>query len=172
LEAVLEIQAQIEIDFNPDFLLIDSRTGITELGGLATCVLADRVVCLTTTAPESVEGTRVVAEALKAAPRMPSQQPVVVEFLVTRVDPVTMSQATKDRLNMALGENYQLIPHDAPITNSEHIDIMSRVKSRNHEQKGVLGTDEFDTDVYAWIARSFQLVTATRGNNEAPHTDL
>src|SRR5207302_286148 len=70
LEAVLELQARIGDEFAPDFLLVDSRTGITELGGLATSILADRVVCLTTTAPESVEGTQVVAEALRTAPRL------------------------------------------------------------------------------------------------------
>jgi len=36
LEAVLELQARIADEFAPDFLLVDSRTGITELGGLAT----------------------------------------------------------------------------------------------------------------------------------------
>jgi CobQ/CobB/MinD/ParA nucleotide binding domain len=47
LEAILELQARIAEELAPDFLLVDSRTGITELGGLATSLLADRVVCLT-----------------------------------------------------------------------------------------------------------------------------
>ena len=44
--AMLDLQARIEDELKPDYLLIDSRTGVTELGGLATTVLADTVVCM------------------------------------------------------------------------------------------------------------------------------
>ena len=79
-EAILELQARIADELDPEFLLVDSRTGITELGGLATSILADRVVCLTTAAAESVEGTLVVAQALRTAPRLSSQQPLRSSF--------------------------------------------------------------------------------------------
>ena len=42
----LELKAKIETEFAPDYLLIDSRTGITEIGGIATTVLPDTIVCL------------------------------------------------------------------------------------------------------------------------------
>ncbi len=32
----LELKKRIRNEFSPDFLLIDSRTGITEIGGVAT----------------------------------------------------------------------------------------------------------------------------------------
>ena len=44
--AVLDLQARIEDEMYPDYLLVDARTGVTELGGLATTILADTVVCV------------------------------------------------------------------------------------------------------------------------------
>jgi len=110
-EAVLELQARIAEEFSPDLLLIDSHPGITELGGLATSILADRVVCLTTTAPESVEGTRVVAEALRSAPRLSSQQPLRIDFLVTRVMSGSLA-SNVSRLLEDLGDSVAVLPHD------------------------------------------------------------
>jgi hypothetical protein len=114
-EAVLELQARIAEEFAPDLLLIDSRTGITELGGLATSILADRVVCLTTTAPESVEGIRVVAEALRQAPRLSSQQPLRIDFLITRVTPGSRNAPNVSRVIEELGGSAAVLPHDAAI---------------------------------------------------------
>ena len=42
----LELKERIREEFNPDFLLIDARTGITEIGGVATTVLPEKVVVL------------------------------------------------------------------------------------------------------------------------------
>lgn len=46
IAACLELKARIEEELRADFLLIDSRTGVTELAGVTTTVLADKVVCL------------------------------------------------------------------------------------------------------------------------------
>jgi len=72
-DALLELQAGIEAEFLPDYLLVDSRTGITELGGLATSLLADQVVCLTHLAQEALSGTKVVLDALRRVPRLQYQ---------------------------------------------------------------------------------------------------
>jgi hypothetical protein len=67
LAALLDLHARIQDELKPDFLLIDSRTGVTELGGLATTALADCVVCLLVANQESVDGTLAIVEALKTA---------------------------------------------------------------------------------------------------------
>jgi MinD-like ATPase involved in chromosome partitioning or flagellar assembly len=139
-EAVLELQARIAAELQPDYLLVDSRTGITELGGLATSILADRVVCLTTTAPESVEGTRVVASALRSAPRLASQQPLRVDFLITRVTAAPGSPEI-DRLVEELGgDSVAVLPHDAAISNEDAAD-----------RHGLFGA------TLSWIANSFSV---------------
>jgi Mrp family chromosome partitioning ATPase len=56
----LEIQQRIRHEFEPDFLLIDARTGITDMGGVATTLLPDVVVCLGLASLEHLEGLRAV----------------------------------------------------------------------------------------------------------------
>lgn len=67
LSFFLSVQQQIS-DAGYDALLIDSRTGVSELGGLATHLLADTVVALTTNTDESREGLRAVLRSVQAHP--------------------------------------------------------------------------------------------------------
>jgi MinD-like ATPase involved in chromosome partitioning or flagellar assembly len=55
---------RIEDQFQPDVLVIDSRTGITEVSGLCTQVLPDTVLLLTSTSPESLRGTKRIYETI------------------------------------------------------------------------------------------------------------
>jgi MinD-like ATPase involved in chromosome partitioning or flagellar assembly len=151
-EAVLELQARIAEEFDPQFLLIDSRTGITELGGLATSLLADRVVCLTTTSPESVEGIRVVAEALRAAPRLASQKPLRLDFLVTRVEERSMTPAGVLGVLDELGGPITVLPHDSGIANEEQVWLRSRpIRSADPNDVGMV----LFAATLRWIASSF-----------------
>jgi hypothetical protein len=81
------LQARIAEELAPDYLLIDPRTGITEQEGLATSILADREVCITTMSAESVEGTCVAAHALRNAPRLASKAPLRIDFVITSAPP-------------------------------------------------------------------------------------
>ena len=82
--ALLDLKARIQEELRPDYLLIDARTGVTELGGLATTILADTVVCMFVPNQESLDGTLTVVEALKAAPRLKSQKPIRVVPVLSR----------------------------------------------------------------------------------------
>lgn len=82
--ALLDLQARIADELKPDYLLIDARTGVTELGGLATTLLADTVVCMFVANQESLDGTLTVVEALKAAPRLKNQAPIRVVPVLAR----------------------------------------------------------------------------------------
>jgi formylglycine-generating enzyme required for sulfatase activity/energy-coupling factor transporter ATP-binding protein EcfA2 len=81
----LELQERIRLEYEPDFLLLDSRTGITEVAGATTTLLADRVVCLLLNNPENLEGAREVLRSLRRAPRLPTQAPVEVWPVLSRV---------------------------------------------------------------------------------------
>jgi hypothetical protein len=63
----LELKEQIRAEFSPDFLLIDARTGITEIGGVATALLPDMVVCLLLNNQENLQGAREVLRGIKRA---------------------------------------------------------------------------------------------------------
>ena len=67
------MQALIEEVVAPDYLLIDARTGVTELGGFATTALADRIVFLSILNSESIDGLKVVVDAVAQTPRLGSR---------------------------------------------------------------------------------------------------
>ena len=56
---------QIEKELKPDVLVIDSRTGFSEIGGLCTQQLADQTVILSSLAGESVKMTRHLAQVIR-----------------------------------------------------------------------------------------------------------
>jgi hypothetical protein len=60
----LELKERIRSEYNPDFLLVDARTGITEMGGIATTILPDIVVCLGLASIEHLEGLRAVMRGI------------------------------------------------------------------------------------------------------------
>jgi MinD-like ATPase involved in chromosome partitioning or flagellar assembly len=148
-EAVLELQARIAEEFDPEFLLIDSRTGITELGGLATSLLADRVICLMTTSPESVEGIRVVADALRAAPRLASQEPLRIEFLLTRVENRLVRPHRVAEIFEEFEGSITILPHDPGLANGEQV----WRRSRPHDPEDA-GMSLFQATL-GWIAKAF-----------------
>lgn len=154
-EAVLELQARIAEEFAPEFLLIDSRTGITELGGLATSILSDRVVCMTTTAPDSIEGTQVVAEALRTAPRLSSQQPLRIDFLITRVTSGATGSASVSRLMKELGDSVAVLPHDTEIAKEEQVYSGWRPGKSAVSDDIAYTRDGLFSATLRWIADSF-----------------
>jgi MinD-like ATPase involved in chromosome partitioning or flagellar assembly len=97
----LELKALIETTLRPDFLLIDARTGITEIGGVATAIMADKIVCMLTTNPENMEGARVVLRGMTHAPRPEDSNEVQVFPVISRLH---VSGAKETRLvEQALG---------------------------------------------------------------------
>jgi hypothetical protein len=96
LAALLDLHARIEDELKPDYLLIDSRTGVTELGGLATTALADCVVCLLVPNQESVDGTLAIVEALKASSKQTGRDSIRIVPVVART---TDDLASEGRLS-------------------------------------------------------------------------
>ena len=111
--AFLDLQARIQDELRPDFLLIDSRTGVTEIGSLATTTLADVVVCLFVGNRESLDGTIEVIKALKNAPRLANQEAIRVVPVMSRTTEIDNSLA--DSVRLFLGEmdlDLFELPHD------------------------------------------------------------
>lgn len=85
VEMFLDLKNRISDEMNPDFLLIDSRTGITEMGGVATTLLADQVVCLVLPTRENLEGTRAVLRSIKRSRRESGANPVETLVALSRI---------------------------------------------------------------------------------------
>jgi cellulose biosynthesis protein BcsQ len=85
IAACLELKLRIQEEWGADFLLIDSRTGVTELAGVTTTVLADKVVCLMLQSLESQEGARAVLQSLQCAARLPDQTSIEIFPVLSRL---------------------------------------------------------------------------------------
>lgn len=81
----LYLKARIQEDFAPDFLLIDSRTGITEVAGVATTIMPDDVVCLLLRNKENMEGAREVLRSIKRTRRERKQEPINIIPVIARL---------------------------------------------------------------------------------------
>jgi MinD-like ATPase involved in chromosome partitioning or flagellar assembly len=81
----LELKEKIYKELKPDFLLIDSRTGITEMSGICTSVLPDKVVFLIINNRENIEGSRQILRGIQKAKRLKGQKPIEVKFALTRI---------------------------------------------------------------------------------------
>lgn len=80
-----DLKAKIKKELNPDFLLIDSRTGISEIAGITTTLLADDVVLLSVNNEESLDGTRQVLQTILQNPNPTLQKPPKIHFVLTRI---------------------------------------------------------------------------------------
>ncbi|UHC16549.1 AAA family ATPase [Methylobacterium currus] len=121
----IELKERIIRDLNPDFLLIDARTGITETGGIATTLLADKIVCLLTPMQENLEGARSVLRALLNSPRPPGMPPAEIYPVLSRLsaDAATEKTIVSQTLNFlnepALELEYTLSFDDLTILHSD-----------------------------------------------------
>ncbi|MBF0509859.1 MAG: hypothetical protein HQK57_13160, partial [Deltaproteobacteria bacterium] len=78
VELFLDLKYRIEDEITPDFLLIDSRTGVTEMGGVATTILPDTIIYLLLYNRENLDGARAVLRSLKRSMRQIGDQKVKV----------------------------------------------------------------------------------------------
>jgi MinD-like ATPase involved in chromosome partitioning or flagellar assembly len=61
------LKVQIQEHYRPDYVLVDSRTGLTDVGGICTVHLADLLVIVSGLNEQNIEGTRLAVERLRAA---------------------------------------------------------------------------------------------------------
>jgi MinD-like ATPase involved in chromosome partitioning or flagellar assembly len=80
-----DLKFRIEAELAPDYLLIDARTGITEMGGIATSLLADVVVALTLTTSEHLEGVRSVMRSINKTRRANGDNAIQLEVALSRL---------------------------------------------------------------------------------------
>lgn len=64
LSFCLDLVKRIQHQYHADYIVIDSRTGLTEIGGLCTQILPDTVLLFSCTSPESLMGTKKIYEKI------------------------------------------------------------------------------------------------------------
>lgn len=97
IELFLEIQQQVQESLEPDYLLIDARTGITEVGGIALSLLADAVVCVLAHNRENLDGARAVLRSIRAAPRLNIEKEIRLLPVLSRI-PANLEPGEEEEL--------------------------------------------------------------------------
>ena len=138
----LELKARIEKEFSPDFLLIDARTGITEVGGVATTVLPDRVVCLLLRNRQNLEGSRAVLQGIARARRFEGNPPIRVIPVLARIpwNPKRQSAESEETslqsVKAALTKN---APDLAELLGSQDVLVLHSDRSLEVEESLLIG---------------------------------
>lgn len=81
IAVMARLKDEVVTRYSPDVLLVDSRTGITPGGGVATTLLPDVVVTLLLNTPEHLDGSRMVVSAVVGSGYDGSPGPSVVPVL-------------------------------------------------------------------------------------------
>jgi hypothetical protein len=90
-----ELKERIEQEFKPDFLLMDSRSGITEMSGICTSILPDKVVFFIINNKENLEGARQILRGLQKVKRIANQEPIKIIFSLSRI-PVPLNDKKEE----------------------------------------------------------------------------
>lgn len=107
VQLFFDLKIRIEEELQPDFLLIDSRTGITEMGGVATTLLADKVVSLVLPSQENLDGVRAVLRSLRRSRRDSGAGELEVIAVLSRLRQMEESSGEEDwtkRIRTTLNE--------------------------------------------------------------------
>lgn len=81
----LDLKAKIEKEFNPDYLLIDSRTGITDISGITLKIFADEVVILAVNNSENLFGSKRIISNLTSIENELINHNPKIHFVLSRL---------------------------------------------------------------------------------------
>jgi len=85
LDLLLDLKEKIKREINPDYLLIDSRTGISEMSGIALSLFADEVVVLAANNRENLEGAKKIIQSVSDPEKMVLNKAPKVTFVLCRI---------------------------------------------------------------------------------------
>jgi MinD-like ATPase involved in chromosome partitioning or flagellar assembly len=102
-----DLKAQWDDLFRPDYVLIDSRTGHTDVGGICTRQLPDSVVLFFLPDEQNRRGLKTVIDQIRAESKTTRRKEIKLHFVMSRVPELddedgilaTAKAQTQDRLN-------------------------------------------------------------------------
>lgn len=111
-----EWKLRVEQELQPDVLLIDARTGVTDLSTITLQLLADQVIVLGANNDENLDGCRLILESLQRAPKFEFKENPRAHFLLTRLPAPSpeFSEAAERRI---VNEALQRLNNQRPAIN-------------------------------------------------------
>lgn len=153
----LELKERIENSIKPDFLLIDSRTGITEVGGICTTLVPDKVVFLICNNEENKEGARLILRSLRKAERSWAE-PINVTFVLSRFPPKKDADSKDEEKERELYFKKIVDYINVPVGNGQpgkiidHLDIISSDKDLEQSESEETNTELLYTELFLDIS--------------------
>lgn len=93
----LDLKEKIKLKYNPDYLLIDSRTGITELSAITISLLADSVVFFSANNKENIQGCKHVLRSIANSENNLFGVKKDIHFVLSRIpNPEKPDEKTKE----------------------------------------------------------------------------
>lgn len=136
IDFFLHLKQQIEEELNPDYLLIDSRTGITEMSSVTMSILADEVVVLAANNDENMKGCARVLEALTRPENNLLGKEKGIHFVLTRI-PVA-SKPDEITQNQIMIDHKVNIIKEAVRKNDKELDSVNVIHSDRELEKNEL----------------------------------
>ena len=81
----LDLKEKIKAEFNPDYLLIDTRTGITEISAITMSVLSDQIALFAINNDENICGTQHIIQAINKKENNLLNVKKDIHFVLTRL---------------------------------------------------------------------------------------
>lgn len=131
-----DLLEQLRVQYDPDLVLIDSRTGITELSHAALSLLADRVVCVLVDNDENLDGARAVLQGVSARRLREEEVSMPLHVVVSRTDPTLPWSAREARIRGTLEAttgpaaaaplkiaSVHELPHEPALARADRLDL-------------------------------------------------
>ncbi len=122
-----EVLEHIREQLQPDIVLIDARTGVTELGGAAAQVWAQQAFCMALDQEEHLEGTRAVMRGIARWPRADGRGRIEVVPVLSRMQTTYGSpeeDAVRERVRGYLNEIGPSVEETLSIASGEEIVVL------------------------------------------------
>jgi cellulose biosynthesis protein BcsQ/predicted negative regulator of RcsB-dependent stress response len=117
-----DLKAQWRQSLNPDYVLIDSRTGHTDVGGICTRQLPDAVVALFIPNEQNLAGLKAVVESIRREARPPRNKDIQIHCVPSNVPELDDEEGI---VQLALERAREVLRYDEPATVLHHYGSLS-----------------------------------------------
>lgn len=139
IKLFLDLKAKIQEEFNPDFLLIDSRTGITDIAGITLRVLADEVVVFAANNEENIYGSKKIIKSLLDKENSLFGKTPKINFVLTRL-PYTDTTKDKEKEYLILEKRKNEFKKHLEIDDFE-ISVIHSDRRLEEDERTLIGYD-------------------------------
>ena len=144
-----------------DYVLLDSRTGVTDVGGICTRHLPDAVVMMFRPDDQSLEGTAGVADAIRSERPAPGRSSVRLHFVMAAIPDVDDEDGILDELRERFRRRLNIsVPSLHFFSTHESLQAHQLLEIRHYQSMDMLQQPIYtDSRPRTKLARSFRELT-------------